>query len=139
MISGSKKVINGVLCNATATIYSLVPEEDLTQPTNSWMDVRPGESFSIWVGGTSVAGTININVYADISPLSESIAYDSADTMKYVTVHLTSGGVIAADGALYRYKPTDFDYPFCKMRLRVIGSGSNPADSLITAYVTSAK
>ena len=138
MYAGTRKVIDGVTCNATATVYSLVPEDDLTQATNSWIRVGAGESFAVWVYGVSATGTVNVNVYADISPLSTSIAYASSDATKYVTVTLTSSA-IAADPTLYRYTPSDFDYPFAKMRLRVVGSGSNPTDSVIHAWVTSAK
>ncbi len=139
MYAGTRKVINGVTCNATATVYSLVPEEDLSQTTNSWIRCGAGESFTIWVSGVSATGTVNVNVYVDISPLNESIAYNSADATKYYAVTCTSGGVLATDSTLTPYYPDELDYPFCKYRIRVVGTGSNPTDSVITAYVTSAK
>ena len=142
MVAGSTKVINGVTLNATATIYSLVPEEDLTQATNSWMNVAPGESFSIFTYGTSASGTVDYDVYVDISPLDSSIAYNSSDTTKYVGFKLTSS-VIAADATMYHYTSADLtktnmDYPFCKMRIRCVGSASNPADSIIHLWVVKA-
>lgn len=140
MLSGSIKVIDGVTCNATATVYSLIPEADTSQPTNSWLDCKTGESYSIWVYGSSATGTISVNVYADLSPLSSGIAYDSTDLTKYVPI-LLSSQALATDSAMTHYTSasTSYDnlnYPFCKMRIRVVGSATNPADSVITCYIT---
>jgi hypothetical protein len=142
MVAGSTKVIDGVLLATTGTIYSLVPEEDLEQATNSWMNVAPGESFSIFTYGTSVVGTVDYDVYVDITPIGSGIAYNSADTTKYVGFKLTSS-VIADDSTMHHYTSADLtktnmDYPFCKMRIRCVGSASNPADSLIHLWVVKA-
>lgn len=139
MYAGTRKIIDGQTCNATATIYSLVPEEDLAQSTNSWIRCGAGESFTVWVSGVSSGGTINVDVYIDISPLNESIAYNSSDTTKYYAVKCTSAAALATDSTLTPYYPDELDYPFCKYRVRVVGTASNPSDSIITAYVTSAK
>lgn len=139
MYAGVRKVMAAAACNGNGGVaYSLVPEEDLAQTLNSWIRVGAGESFSVWTYGTSASSTVAYKVYADISPLNESIAYNSTDATKYVTVTLTSSA-IAADSTMYRYTPADLDYPFCKIRLRAVGEATNPADSLITMYLVSAK
>jgi len=138
MIAGMLKVIDGVTCNATATVYSSI--NSTFSQTDAWIPCQSGESFSIWVTAASAGGTCNLDTYADLTPLGEDIAYNSTDTSKYVSVKLDSSA-LAADDTLTRYTSAtltnaDLDYPFRKMRIRVVGSATNPADTVVTVYLT---
>lgn len=128
----------GVTCNATGTIYSTFPSG------LAWLDMTNAQALSVWVSGASASGTINVNVYLDVSPLASTVpAANSSDKTQYVAVLLTAAA-IAADGALYHLTSAntsydDFNYPIQSCRLRVVGTATNPADSVISAWITVAE
>ena len=140
MLAGTRKIIDGVTCNATATVYSKSLQDNPAQATNSWIDASYGEAFSVWVNVSSATGTGNVTVYADLSPLSpkgHGMAYDATTTQYYTAFTL---GTVTSDNVLAMFSAADLgkynlDYPFVSMRIRVTGTGSNPTDTVVTAYL----
>lgn len=139
MISQTIKIIDGVTCNATATVYSLVPEYDLTQPTNSWLWLPTAESVSVNVSLASVTGTGNVTVYADLCPHNTSLAYNDSTASNYQSINL---GTVTADATLAIKTAENSstglqepNYPFQRLRIRVVGTASNPSDTVVTAYL----
>ena len=121
-------LLDSQVVNQTATVNS------------AWLDTRRGESFSIWVLIESVTGTADINVFADISPFTSVIASTSTDVTLYVPVSLVDA--FATEAALRVYHvgnvadaELDLDYPFCQMRIRVVGDASNPSDTTVSVWV----
>ena len=143
MLVGFRKIIDGATCNATATVYSLVTEDNPFKATNSWIDTSLQEAFSLWVNVASATGTGNVTVYADVSPLTpqeHAMAYTATSTQYYKSFTL---GTIITDNALAMYTTNDLVdivyTPFRSMRIRVVGTASNPTDTVVDAYlVTSA-
>lgn len=136
MIAAGTKLINGVTCAGAATIYSF-RYSPLT-PTNSWIDTTSGEAFAVYVSANSATGNVALKIYFDMSPFTETLAFDTTDTTKYVTAHLTSGGDLVAEDTLTRYAPNDFDAPFCRARIRVVGQPGNANDTVVNLTLVQA-
>ena len=128
--AGTFKAIDAETVATTGTVYG------------DWFDCSSGESYNVWptLSGT---GTPDVNLFFDISPLSKANLSDSSTTASYVA-HKLADAMGATEGALLgpnnasnnADNKTYIDYPFLSGRIRLVGDGSNPADTVVTVYVT---
>ena len=128
--AGTSLEIDAKTVNATSTVYG------------AWFDCSSGESYNVWptLSGT---GTPDVNLFFDISPFSKATLSDSSSTAYYIA-HKLADAMGATEGALLgpynaannADNKTYLDYPFLSGRIRLVGDGSNPADTVVTVYVT---
>lgn len=131
--AGVIHVLDDQTVNATATVNS----------TNGgyFFEGSSGESFSVWATVVSATGTPDVNIFIDISPLTEKIAYNSTDTSLYVPHKMVDALATetAMQGPYHANNNADnkvhLDYPFCQWRIRVVGDGANPADTVVNVWV----
>ena len=128
--AGTVIAINAQTVATTGTVYS------------DWYDASSGESYNVWptLSGT---GTPDVNLFFDISPLSAKTLSTSSTTVSYIA-HKLADAMGATEGALLgpynaannADNKTYMDYPFLAWRIRLVGDGSNPSDTVVTVYVT---
>jgi len=129
-VAGTVKALDNVNIAATATGYSTFP--DGKPGYHQWKKCQEGFSFKIWL---AQAGTSpEVNLFIDVSPLTEDIVDNSTDTSKYQAVSLVAA---TSTEPLTGYVNAVLDDPFCQYRIRVVGTASNHAtDTHVTVYVT---
>lgn len=95
-----------------------------------------GASCGFWVQAFSKSGTPAYTVTALQSPLDADPSTPWVPSTLYAPINTPSNGIIytGSDGAIHTDSWTPIRMPF--VRFRVTGTGSNPADTLLTLYIS---
>ena len=121
------KVFNATALAQTGTIYS------------DWQRIDDVDNFALFLYPNSVAGSVEMTLYCDISPIGDEtvLTRTSTNTTTYVSVTVATGVNTEAMSKYTSKSLTnlDWDYPAMHVRFRLTGTGSNNADTLVTAWL----
>ena len=127
--TGSIKLIDNALVNATATVYQSI------NGSSAWLPIESGFAFTLWYWIYSLAGTAQVSIYLDVSPYSSSaLAAESTDAKLYTTETVVTDHT--TESTLVRYEPLVLGSPCMSVRVRAVGGASNETDTVCTVILT---